>query len=57
MSTEYHSNHWDIIPRCINDLDLYKNDRPALHKKGFKLVAKVEYEDDDISEDERNNVY
>ena len=25
ISTEYHTNHWDIIPRDLNDLQLYKN--------------------------------
>ena len=39
MTTEYHSNHCDIITRHLNDLELYKNDRPSLHKKGFKLSA------------------
>ena len=48
--------HWDLIPCHINDLDLHKNDRPALRKKLFKLVTKVEYQDDTSSEVDRNNL-
>ena len=35
MSTEYHDNHWDIIPRHPIDLELYKGDKMSLHKKRF----------------------
>ena len=33
MSTQYHNNHWDIIPRNPVDLNLYNQDRMGLHKK------------------------
>ena len=33
MTTEYHKNHWDIIPRNSCDLQLYKNDGSSLHRK------------------------
>ena len=51
MSTEYHTNHWDIIPRHFKDLKLYKNDQSELHKRGFKISNVISYEDeeDDIS--------
>ena len=58
MSTEYHENHWDIIPRTLSDLVLYKNDRPSLHKKGFATNTQIEYEDDNNNDvTERNDCY
>ena len=32
-STQYHNNHWDIIPRHPADIELYYQDRMGLHKK------------------------
>ena len=40
MSTEYHSNHWDIIPKNDYDLELYETNRYKLHKTGFKVCEK-----------------
>ena len=54
MSTEYHTNHWDIIHRHLQDLKLYKYDRSNLHKKGFKLSSVIQYEDED---DDISNLY
>ena len=58
VSTEYHTNHWNIIPRDLNDLRLYKDDCSVLHKKGFKVSAKITYEDDGNDNDNvRNYIY
>lgn len=56
MIREYHDNHWDITPRHHIDLHLYKTDRTMLHKKGFRLCAWLDYEDEENSEDEANSM-
>ena len=55
MLTEYHSNHWDIIPRYLNNLELCKNDLPSLHKKRFKLSATHNYDGEDGNDDDETN--
>ena len=55
MSTEYHNNHWDIIPRHMTDLELYKKDRMSLHKKGFKLAQSIYDKDENSDERELTN--
>ena len=56
MSTEHHSNRWDTIPRH-NDLVLYQNDRPRLHKKGYKVSNSISYEDEDESSNVNDMFY
>ena len=55
MTTEYHSNHRDIIPRNLADLDLYKTDRNELHKKGYRLSASIYNSKDNQDERESTN--
>ena len=56
MTTEYHDNYWDIIPRHLVELHLYKTDCTMLHKKGFKLCAWLDHDDEENSEDEENSM-
>ena len=40
ISTEYHSNHWDIVPKHPVDLVIYKTNRRGVHK-GFRLSESI----------------
>ena len=57
MSTEYHANHWDIIPKHDYDLELYKTDQDELHKKGFKVCGKRLFGENQFSSSLFNDYY
>ena len=40
MSTAYHVNQWDMIPKNDYNLELYEINQKRLHKKGFKVCYK-----------------
>ena len=40
MSTEYHANYWDVIPKNDYSLELYEIDQERRHNKGFKVCQK-----------------
>ena len=40
ISSEYHTNHWNVIPKNDYDLKLYETDEEKLHKKVFKVCQK-----------------
>lgn len=59
ITTEYHSNHWDIVPCNLNDLVLYENDQATLHNNSFSSVGTQKYDDDsqeDNNEEGKNDI-